>query len=195
MTATADTLVCSNCNFPLSTESWASGAAVACPACRARTTVLTFPALVRKLDAPDAGQPVLEEGEASCFQHPAKRAVAPCDQCGRFLCGLCRVEFMGQIWCPACIDNHRQSGALAKLDSSRPLYDNMALALAIFPMLLIWPTIVTAPMSVYVALRYWRAQTSVLPRTKSRFIAALLLSSAQIGAWLWLVAYLIYRAR
>jgi hypothetical protein len=108
---------------------------------------------------------------------------------------LCRVEFMGQNWCPACIESRRQSGQLANLDPSRPLYDNMALVLATLPLILIWPTIITAPMSVYVALRYWRAQSSLVPRSKIRFVLALLLSAAQIGAWLWLVLYLIYRNR
>ena len=36
---------------------------------------------------------LLSEGESSCFYHPNKRAVVPCDQCGRFLCTLCRVDF------------------------------------------------------------------------------------------------------
>jgi hypothetical protein len=164
-----------------------------CAACRAPLSALVFPAFISKPQTPTSGTPVLEAGESSCFYHPLKRAVAPCDQCGRFLCGLCQVEFLGQNWCPRCIQASSQKGQLAHLDSSRSLYDNMALMLAIVPALLIWPTIITAPVTLYLVIRYWRAPSSILPRTKIRFYIAALLAIIQIAAWIWLALYLIYR--
>lgn len=135
----------------------------------------------------------MEAGGASCFYHSEKRAVVPCDQCGRFLCALCQVEFQGQNWCPRCIQASSQKGRLAHLDASRALHDNTALALAILPVLLIWPTIITAPVTLYLVVRYWRAPSSILPRTKIRFLVAALLALAQIAAWVGLIYFLIHR--
>ena len=77
------------------------------------------------------------------------------------------------------------------LDASRPLYDNMALVLATIPAVLIWPTLITAPMSLYVAARYWHKPSSLLPRTTIRFYVAILLAVIETVAWVWLAAYLI----
>ena len=188
----AETLVCSHCSAPIPVEDW-NREETRCPACRTTVSAFVFPAFFSGPAQASSGDPVMEEGESSCFYHPQKRAVVPCDQCGRFLCGLCQVEFMGQNWCPACIQTRMQKGKLSNLDANRPLHDNMALVLAIVPALLIWPTIFTAPMALYVAIRYWRAPSSILRRTKIRFYLAALIALLQIAAWVWLTLYLIYR--
>jgi len=192
MKLASDTLVCSHCSSPIPAADWNREHAF-CATCRAPYSALVFPAFFPKTISPATGTALLEDGESSCFYHPRKRAVVPCDQCGRFLCSLCQVEFLGQNWCPGCIETRRQKGQLSALDARRSLYDNMVLALAVFPALLVWPTIITAPMSLYMSLRYWRAPTSILPRTRIRFWIAMLLAITQIGLWVWLVLYLIYR--
>jgi hypothetical protein len=185
-------LVCSHCNAPIPVEDWNREHAF-CTACRAPLSALVFPALFSTPDPASSGTAVMEAGEAGCFYHPLKRAVVPCDQCGRFLCSLCQVEFLGQNWCPRCIQARSQKGQLSQLDASRTLYDNLALVLATFPVLLIWPTIITAPMTLYLTARYWRAPSSILPRSKIRFYIAVLLAILQIALWAWLVFFLIHR--
>jgi len=194
MLSPAETLVCSKCNAPIRPEDWNREHAF-CWRCRAPLTALVFPEFFAKPEQGSSGEAIMEAGEASCFYHPQKRAVVPCDQCGRFLCGLCQVQFLGQNWCPVCIQTRRQKGKLANLDASRPLYDNMALSLATLPALLFWPTIFTAPMTVYMTLRYWRSPGSILPRWKIRFVIAAVLALAQITGWVWLIAFLIYSRR
>lgn len=185
-------LGCSSCNAPIPAGDWNREHAF-CPSCRAPLQALIFPAFFLKPGTAGSGTPVLEAGEASCFYHPLKRAVVPCDRCGRFLCGLCQVEFLGQNWCPRCIQASSEKGQLTHLDPSRTLYDNLALMLAIVPVLLIFATIITAPLTLYIVIRYWRAPSSILPRTKIRFYIAALLATIQIGAWIWLVLFMIYR--
>jgi hypothetical protein len=188
------TLACSKCNAPIPVEDWNREHAF-CAACRAPLSVLVFPAFVSEPARAPSGDALLEAGEAGCFYHPQKRAAVPCDQCGRFLCSLCQVEFLGQNWCPGCVQTRRQRGTLSHLDAHRTLYDNMALALAMLPAFLIWPTIFTAPITLYILARYWRAPSSILPRTRIRFVIAAAFASLQIGAWIWLVLFLIYRRR
>jgi len=108
---------------------------------------------------------------------------------------LCQVEFLGQNWCPGCVETRRQKGKLSHLDAHRTLYDNIALAVAILPAFLIWPTIITAPVALFLSARYWRAPSSLLPRTKVRFLLAGAIAALQIAAWIWLVLFLIYRRR
>ncbi len=79
---------CARCSMPL--PRWAldaavkSGAATACPDCGSENTVRAFPAMFadRAAVTPEAAL----TGEAACFDHPGKRAVAACRQCGRFVC-------------------------------------------------------------------------------------------------------------
>jgi hypothetical protein len=76
------------------------------------------------------------------------------------------------------------------LASSRFLYDSLALALAVWPVILfplIFFTFITAPAAIYVTLRYWGTPGSVVPRSKYRFVLAFLLAVAQLVAWVVLI--------
>jgi hypothetical protein len=64
------------------------------------------------------------DGQAACFDHAGKRAVAACNQCGRFVCDLCKVDFGGQVWCPSCVSAGSGAARAAHPDSSRVLYDS-----------------------------------------------------------------------
>lgn len=154
-----------------------------CPACGAALQIEVFPALFRKIASGQSGEVILVEGESSCFYHPQKKAVRPCDGCGRFVCALCDCELHGQHFCPACLETGRTKGKIKSLDNQRTLYDNIALALAIYPMLIFYFTLVTAPMALFVVIRYWRSPQSILHRTKIRYIAAAVIALLQIGGW------------
>ncbi|HTR35266.1 MAG TPA: hypothetical protein VMH80_05160 [Bryobacteraceae bacterium] len=194
MPSTLGTPYCANCNTAVPSEDWNREHAF-CTVCRVPLLASVFPAFAAEPERASAGETLLEAGEASCFYHPQKRAAVPCDQCGRFLCSLCRVEFLGENWCPACVENKRQKGKLSHLDAHRTLYDNMTLALAILPAFLIWPTVITAPVTLFMTARYWHAPSSLTPRSKIRFVLAAAIAILQIGAWIWLVLFLIYRRR
>jgi hypothetical protein len=69
------------------------------------------------------------------------------------------------------------------LDSARTLYDSIALWLAILPVLSIWGTILSAPATLFIVFRFWNRPTSILGRTRIRFVFAGLLALAQILGW------------
>ena len=154
-----------------------------CPACGTPLQIEVFPAIFRKTGSGQSGEMILVEGESSCFYHPQKKAVRPCDGCGRFLCALCDCELHGQHFCPACLETGRTKGKIKSLDNQRTLYDNIALALAIYPMLIFYFTLITAPMALFVAIRYWKSPQSILHRTKIRYIAAASIALLQISGW------------
>ncbi len=154
-----------------------------CPACARPLQVEIFPAFFRPAARGRQGEVLLVEGESSCFYHPQKKAVLPCQACGRFLCALCDCELRGQHFCPACLETGQKKGKIKNLQNERTLYDSIALSLAIVPMLIFYFTAITAPMALYVAIRYWNAPPSILRRSRIRYVVAIVIATLQIAGW------------
>jgi hypothetical protein len=126
---------------------------------------------------------VMLDSEAACFQHPDKRAVVACSSCGRFLCALCRIDLKGQPTCVACIQAAQHKGRATDLSRHRLLYDDIALALALLP-ILFWPvTILTAPAALVLCFVWWRRPASLVPRSRVRFVLAALFALLEIAGW------------
>jgi hypothetical protein len=152
-----------------------------CPACNADFEIYAFSAFFERKAAPDVQAMRVEEGEATCFNHAAKRAVAACSQCGRFVCALCSVELEGTAWCPSCLSGRATAGKTKPLERRRLLWDSIALGVAIWPAFLFYPALLTGPAVIFLAIRYWNAPSSIVPRTKWRFVAAILIALAELA--------------
>jgi hypothetical protein len=162
-----------------------------CPACGVPLRIEVFPALFRPPATGPSAQPVMVEGESSCFFHPQKKAEVPCAGCGRFLCALCDCVLDGGHYCPACLEAGKSKGKIKSLDNHRLRYDTIALALALLPILVFYFTLVTAPMALFVAIRYWNAPRSHVQPGRARFILAIIIALLEIGGWL---TFFIYQA-
>ncbi len=138
--------------------------------------------------------------ESLCFFHPGSAAEKACDHCGRFLCAICATPWLGGLLCPECITTAvaRGKGTFAapkqdegadSLPTRRVLYDTLALQLAVLPMAIFYFTVFTAPVALYIALRYWNHPRSLIPRTRTRAVFAALIASAQIIGWITLGAF------
>jgi hypothetical protein len=176
-------VVCTKCSTPLPPGALNTDDLTVCPACGVSLQAMVFPAFFRTINPGSAGEKVLADTDAGCFYHPQKKAVIPCDNCGRFLCALCDVELDGRHLCPSCLESGEKKGRLKSLEKSNLLMDDIALAVAVLP-LLFWPlTLLTAPTSIFLCIRYWRTRLSILPRTRLRFLAAFIFASLQILGW------------
>jgi hypothetical protein len=175
-------LSCTKCGAGLPAGTLNTTVPAACPHCGSRVRADVFPALFRRPEG-QSGESLLTDSEAGCFFHPHKKAVVPCASCGRFLCSLCDVELGGNHICPACLEAGKSKRKIKNLETHRVLYDNIALSTAILPLIIFWFTIITAPASLYYSFRHWKSPTSILPRTKIRFIFAVLISVLQISGW------------
>lgn len=163
-----------------------------CPSCRAPLQTEVFPAYFRRLSPGKTGEEILIEGESGCFYHPKKKAVQPCEMCGRFLCSLCDCELNGQHLCPSCLEAGKTKGKIRNLDNQRILYDRIALAFAIYPVAvfcLYYFTFITAPVALYIAIRYWNAPRSIVQRTRIRHVCAILIALLQIGIWIFVLVF------
>jgi hypothetical protein len=97
----------------------------------------------------------MADAEAGCFYHPQKKAVVPCEACGRFLCALCDCEFHGRHLCPACLESGKSKQSTEGFVSERVLYRRQALVLSILPLY------ITGMAAIYVALRRWAMPTAL----------------------------------
>ena len=185
-------LKCPKCKTFVNAEHFAVDAITPCVNCGAELEVNQFPALFRATGKANAGERVMTEGEASCFYHPEKKAVIPCEACGRFLCALCDVELNGQHLCTGCLESGAKKGKLTSLENQRTLYDSAALTLALLPctVFLWWAAPVTAPAAIICAVWYWKKPSSIIPRTRIRSILAIVLGTLQIIG----LGLLLYRA-
>jgi hypothetical protein len=164
---------------------------VPCPLCRAPLQIEVFPAFFRPVTSGRDGETVMVEGESTCFYHPQKKAVLPCAGCGRFMCALCDCELHGQHFCPMCLEAGRTKGKIKSLENKRTLYDSIALALAIAPLVVFYFTFITAPAALFIAIRYWNSPMGIVRRSKIRYVLAMILASLQIIGWA-LVLYNIF---
>ena len=175
-------IVCPRCFRTLPHDTW-NVPRTRCGACGIALQADVFPAHAAGLTAGKAAETILAEGEVGCFYHPAKRATLPCDGCGRFLCSLCDVELGGRHICPRCMEAQRKKVRLDALETERTLYDQIALSLAVIPMITVYFTLLTAPAAIFVSLKYWKAPGSLVRPSKVRFVLALLVAVLQIAGW------------
>lgn len=178
-------LRCDRCQAPVLPETLNTPGLTPCPGCATPLRFLVFPAYHRQLSPAATGESLLIEGESSCFYHPTRKAVVPCDGCGRFLCALCEVELDEKHLCPKCLEAAQQKSELTGIEQKRPLHDLLALNLAIGGLILAfcapWLSIFLSSAALYLCIRYWNTPQSLLARGKGRFVAAAFLSVAGIG--------------
>ena len=179
-------LSCTKCSTALIPSMLNAAKPLACPECGSLIQAEVFPAFFKKILSA-AAEDILADSQAGCFFHSQKKAVVSCESCGRFLCSLCDVEFSGKHVCPSCLEAGKSKRKIRNLETERVLYDSIALSIAILPMLMFFVTIVTAPVCIYYSLRHWKSPMSILPRTKVRFVFAILISVLQLGGWFLLL--------
>jgi hypothetical protein len=183
---------CSKCQAVLPAESFNTGQFSLCPSCQAPLAVEVFPAILQTLSAAAPAEPLLVEGQSSCFYHPSKKAAIVCDACGRFLCNLCDLELNGRHVCPVCLETGRKKSKYKDLENTRVLWDHLALSMTIIPPLLcFWPGLVGAPLALYVVLRYRKAPCSITGKSSLAFAAAAVLAVLEIIAGVTLIILLI----
>jgi hypothetical protein len=185
-------IVCTKCNFPVSRSILAISEHVICLNCQSVMDVYIFPAFFKPAEIGTDAELLTAESEASCFYHPDKRAFIICSQCGRFLCSLCDLEIKEKHICPGCLDKDKAKNKTQDLETRRTNYDQLALMLALLPLFIFYLTVLTAPIAIYISVRYWNFPLGITRRSKFRFIAAIFFASLEIVGWIAGIYYLFF---
>ncbi len=158
-----------------------------CGTCTTPISYTLFPARRRTRRAVRVERSV--EGDSTCYFHPSNQAATVCDDCGRYLCAVCELPSEdGRRLCPPCVSASRKK-TTAKADEL-VTYDDMALLLAVLPILM-WPfTLLTAPATLGLVIWGWRKPRSLVRPNRWRLIVAGILAVLQIGGWITLAVNL-----
>ncbi len=186
MAVQAITVACPCCGLVLSGDD----AVTICGNCKSRIEATVFPALFRASES-YAHEVVLTD-EAACYFHAERVAAFACSRCGRFLCPLCRIAWSGEDVCASCLEAASKGTQADKLASSRFHFDSLALTLSTAGVLTGFLSMLTAPLALGLAVFTFRKDCSIAPRSKIRFILAMLFSIATIVGW---TAFFVYTFR
>lgn len=186
---------CGHCEGELPSAAFNTGEWISCPVCGVQTQAWAFSALLRPSDAPASADRILDSVESGCFNHPDRRAETVCEACGRFLCRLCDIEFAGRHLCSSCIEAGRRKGKVRYLQNERQRHDMAAVSLAVLPMLMVFPSLVTAPVALIYSLWGWRQPRSLVYPARSGFVVAIILSLLQIAAWTFFFLFVSVKGR
>jgi hypothetical protein len=175
---------CPQCHSALQKEFINNSDFLPCLKCHQLIQAIVFPALFQEPKVPATAESLIIADQANCFYHPDKKATIPCSFCGRFLCALCDIEFDQQHLCPSCLQAGTRKKKISNIDSETVCYDKIAFAVATYPIILFFLTLITAPIALFLSLRYWN--TKSLTGSKARFVFAILIGLIQIIGWYFL---------
>ena len=185
---------CTKCSTPLPAEYLNSGQYGPCIKCESLVRVEVLPAYFREEAKGSAGEALVIDTEASCFYHPQKRAAVVCSSCGRFLCSLCDLEMDSAHYCGPCLEAAKEKGKIATIENTRRLYDQMALQLVLLSFFFFPAMIVTAPMAIYLSVKFWNKPQSIVGgRPKIRFGIVIGLASLQLLGLIAFAGFLLTR--
>jgi len=185
-------VTCSKCQAILWPSQLPTGELTSCVSCGSVVMVEVFPAILHS-HVVTLPEPLLVENESNCFYHPTKKAAIVCEGCGRFLCALCDLEVNGRHVCPACLESGQKKSKFKDLENSRVLWDRLSFAVAVFPLLFLWTSIIGAPIALFLVWRYRKAPCSITGKSNLSFILAGIFAVLEIGAWT--LALLFYLTR
>jgi hypothetical protein len=160
-----------------------------CPACRKPLEVIPFPALGRPSVAGAVAEAAVSPDDATCFFHASKRAVVPCDGCGRFLCALCDLPIHGIHLCPPCLEAGRQKRTVASMQRSRTRWDLVATSLAILCLLCGVVSPIAALSNIAITVVTWRKPQSRVASSRTALLVATtfsILVAVGLSVVLWL---------
>ncbi len=185
-----------------------------CSLCKKVVHALILPSFYKSpfLAPPSLPSDPPAQGEASCFYNPTRRATKCCDHCGVYISDAWAAQWGSQTVCLKCLEELRSKNGNTQFEAKRILWDNVALifsvgpwliAIALFMTLILYMfsplvimlTTLTAPTAIFIALRYWNAPRSLVPRGRGRLVWATVFAVLQLIGWVALTVGFIYAVR
>ncbi len=173
---------CPNCRTAIPVDPTRRDQEVRCPFCRKTITFQIFPRLTRT-PPPEPISEVAAPGEATCRFYPELKAEVVCDACGCFLSRRASIRWADRPLCMPCLHALREEKADTEFRADLKIWDNRALALlALAPF-----TLFTAPVAIFLLVRFRREPRGWVPRSSLRWWLAMILALLTLGAWIALI--------
>jgi hypothetical protein len=173
---------CPGCGRPLPGDPNELAGLEACPHCHGALAVLVLPSFGHGSIVGTAAERTTADDDAACFFHPAKKAIVPCDRCGRFLCGLCDLPVAGEHVCPTCLANVQKLEGVTGIGRPRIRWDIVVWSLVLLPLVactLFSP--ITGLVSAGVAIWGLRSPPSRVNRSHAWLTAGLIAGLLEAG--------------
>jgi hypothetical protein len=207
---------CASCQTPLTDKIFHGDTATECGFCGRTIRAFLLPKLYQSASAAPPSLPVEApaEGESTCFYSPNRKATKVCGHCGVFVSDAWAAQWGSETVCLKCLEQLRSKNVDQRFEASRKLWDNIALGMIVVPFvvaflllctligypfafMVLMLTLFTAPAAIFIALRYWNAPRSLVPRGRMRLVLALLFGVFLLCAWtagIWAIVYQIMKS-
>jgi hypothetical protein len=179
----AGAISCPSCLSPLPASACNTPRLISCVHCGDQVQATVFPAYFREVKKGRTAE-TLVESVASCFYHENKKAVIPCDDCGRFLCALCDLEIHGRHVCPRCLETADTRGGGTQFTNRRVVHDQAALTLSLVSVLLGPVVLLTGPLVLVLGVLAFLRPGSIVGRSPAKAVTGMLLAVAQMALWI-----------
>ncbi|MEX2580319.1 MAG: hypothetical protein WD342_14770 [Verrucomicrobiales bacterium] len=174
-------LQCPKCRSGLNVNRATDRIEEKCPVCRGELSLTVFPRLFAAPSNEAAPATSTSGSEASCAFYPELKAEKICDRCGCFLSGKAAVRWDGRDFCVPCLHWLREEEKAVDFVARVDFHENRALALVTWLAPL---SLFTAPVALYLLVRYRKESPGFVPRGRGRWWLAAFLSVAWLIAWL-----------
>ena len=186
MSETPGMITCTACKSTLDLAQLRPGGRVACRRCLNPIDAAFYPAFSVPLMS-GHGEAIEEGADSACFFHAGKKAAAACGACGRFLCGLCAIDFAEETRCASCLESGKKKGKLSELDEQRTMYDSMVLMIPVASIIM-WPVLFfTAPLTLFLTVWYWKKPGSLFRTNRWRFVLAAFTALCELFGIVWFI--------
>ncbi len=172
-------LQCPTCRARLNVSRSVDRVEEKCPVCSSQISMAVFPRFFRE-EPEMINDRIASEDEAICSFHGELKAEKVCDECGCLMSLRASVNWGDRDYCLPCLYQLREEKKSASFVAQAKLHDNLALALVTW---LAPFSFFTAPVALFLLLRYRKGSQTFAPRSPLRWWLALLLSSAWILLW------------
>lgn len=170
---------CPRCRAFVRVEEDSNSTEVSCSVCNATVEISCYPRLFHS-PARDAKLSLSGDDEAKCSFYPELKAEKICEECGCFMSEKASIQWIGKDFCLPCLHRLREEEKATDFVASAKLYDKRAL------MLVTWMapfTLFTAPVALFLLLRFKNAPNGFTTRSKATWWVALLLSIVWLLGW------------
>ena len=170
-------IACPACARYLPPASIAADGTAQCPSCATMMDIVLYPALLRPTVRGAMPERLLGAGDAACYYHHGNVAAAACAECGAYVCALCDIGVGLAHYCPSCFNNKHVP---ASKHRGILLHDHTAFILAVIGVVavpLMFAGILYGPAIIAYSLYQWNRVHTPYPRSRWRFVAAIMLAS------------------